>query len=52
MCVEVLRLPPLSQTLREHGNLEIKKLTWEGAAKACESTYELAMAGQAELMIG
>ncbi len=50
--VAVLRHPPLSQTLREHGNLEIKKLTWEGAAKACESTYELAMAGQAELMIG
>ncbi|MCC5618905.1 MULTISPECIES: glycosyltransferase [unclassified Nostoc] len=50
--VAVLRHPPLSQTLREHGNFEIKRLTWEGAAKACERTYEQAAAGQAALMIG
>ncbi len=48
--VAVLRHPPLSQTLREHGNIEIKRLTWEGAAKACERTYEAAVNGQARLL--
>ncbi|MFN0010325.1 MAG: glycosyltransferase [Phycisphaerales bacterium] len=37
--VAVLRHPPLSQTLREHGSFELRQLTWEGAAKACEKIY-------------
>jgi len=48
--VAVLRHPPLSQTLREHGTIEIKRLTWEGAAKACERTYEAAVNGQSRLL--
>jgi len=37
--VAVLRHPPLSQTLREHGMFEIRGLTWEGAALRCEQIY-------------
>ena len=38
--VAVLRHPPLSQTLREHGSFELRQLTWEGAAKACDKVYQ------------
>lgn len=38
--VAVLRHPPLSQTLREHGALELRKLTWDGAAAKCVQVYE------------
>ncbi len=37
--VAVLRHPPLSQTLREHGSFEIRRLTWEGAAEKCLKVY-------------
>ena len=40
--VAVLRHPPLSQTLREHGALELRKLTWDGAASKCVQVYERA----------
>lgn len=38
--IAVLRHPPLSQTLRQHGTFELRKLTWEGAAEKCVQTYE------------
>jgi glycosyltransferase involved in cell wall biosynthesis len=38
--VAVLRHPPLQSTLREHGNFEIRKLTWRGAAENCTRVYE------------
>lgn len=37
--IAVLRYPPLSQTLREHGAFEVRKLTWDGAAERCEQIY-------------
>ena len=39
----ILKHPPLSQTLREHGSFELHKLTWEGAAQKCIKTYERAI---------
>jgi glycosyltransferase involved in cell wall biosynthesis len=41
--VAVLRHPPLSQTLREHGSFELRKLTWDGAAEKCLQSYRLAL---------
>ncbi|NOG54270.1 MAG: glycosyltransferase [Planctomycetes bacterium] len=43
----VLRHPPLSQTLRQHGGIELHHITWEGAAAKCSSIYEEAVAGMA-----
>ncbi len=43
--VAVLRYPPLSQTLREHGRFELRGLTWDGAAEKCVKVYARAMAG-------
>lgn len=40
----VLRHPPLSQTLRDHGAFEVRGLTWEGAADKCVKVYEEAAA--------
>jgi len=41
--IAVLRHPPLSQTLREHGAFEIRRLTWDGAAQKCAKIYESAI---------
>ncbi|GMV27275.1 MAG: hypothetical protein AMXMBFR58_33060 [Phycisphaerae bacterium] len=38
--VAVLRHPPLSQTLREHGTFELHRLTWETAAERCVRAYQ------------
>lgn len=38
--IAVLRHPPLSQTLREHGAFEVRKLTWDGAAQKCVKAYD------------
>lgn len=43
--VAVLKHPPLSSTLREHGQMELQRLTWDDAAKKCVQSYELAMSG-------
>jgi len=43
--VAVLKHPPLSATLRQHGNFEIKRMSWTDAAKSCVSVYEQALAG-------
>ena len=37
--VAVLRHPPLSQTLKEHGAFEVRQITWDGAAERCEQVY-------------
>ncbi|MFG0275558.1 MAG: glycosyltransferase, partial [Phycisphaerales bacterium] len=39
----VLRHAPLSRTLRQHGALEVRSLTWEGAATKCAQVYAEAM---------
>ncbi len=44
--VAVLKYPPLSQTLREHGEYELRGLTWEGAAEKCVKVYGRAIAVQ------
>ena len=41
--VAVLRHPPLRMTLREHGNFEVRKLSWKGAAEKCLHEYESLM---------
>lgn len=38
--IAVLRHPPLSQTLRRHGALEVRGLTWAGAAERCVQVYD------------
>lgn len=40
--VAVLRHPVLSQTLMEHGSLEVRSLTWDGAASRCVDVYRRA----------
>lgn len=37
--IAVLRHPPLSATMREHADLEVRELTWDGAAAKCEGVY-------------
>ncbi len=44
--VAVLKYPPLSQTMRHHGQFELRHLTWDGAAENCQQVYEEAAAGQ------
>lgn len=44
--VAVLKYPPLSQTLRAHGALELRGLNWDGAADKCIRAYGRAIAGQ------
>jgi glycosyltransferase involved in cell wall biosynthesis len=43
--VAVLRHPPLSSTLRQHGQMELQRLTWDDAARKCVESYESAVAG-------
>lgn len=40
----VLRHPPLGQTLRHHGEFELHRLTWDGAAERCVESYGKAIA--------
>lgn len=42
--VAVLRHPPLAAALREHGAIEVSRLSWTDAAQACVEVYEQAMA--------
>ena len=44
----VLRHPPLSQTMREHGIIELHRLTWTGAADECVRSYEVAVHGKVQ----
>ena len=41
--VAVLKHPPLSQTLRRHAAIEVRQLTWQGAAANCRRVYEEAV---------
>jgi len=45
--VAVLRHPPLRQTLMEHGELDVRRLTWEGAAERCLQVYRSVIKGVA-----
>lgn len=36
----VLKYPPLQLTLREHGNFEVRRLRWAGAAEKCSKIYQ------------
>ncbi|MEL6498702.1 MAG: glycosyltransferase [Planctomycetota bacterium] len=38
--IAVLRHPPLSQTLRQHGPMELRGLTWDGAAQRVIDIYD------------
>lgn len=40
--VALLRHPPLSQTLRQQADMEVRTLTWSGAAEKCVACYERA----------
>ncbi|MBO6513103.1 MAG: glycosyltransferase family 4 protein [Phycisphaerales bacterium] len=44
--VAVLKYPPLSKTLTEHGRFELRGLTWDGASEKCVKTYARAIADQ------
>lgn len=48
--VAVLRHPPLGQTLREHGSVELRRLTWDQSAQQCEEAYRRAVLGTRELV--
>lgn len=37
--IAVLRHPPLGATMREHADMEVRELTWDGAAARCEAVY-------------
>jgi len=39
----VLRHPSLGDTLRSHADLELRKLTWDGAAQRCNDIYQIAV---------
>lgn len=41
--IAVLRHPPLSQTLRAHSPMDLRRLTWDGAAEKCLAVYKDAM---------
>ena len=38
--IAVLRHPPLSKTMRQHADMEVRELTWDGAAAKCEAVYD------------
>ena len=40
----VLRHPPLGATLRQHADIEVRRLTWADAADKCVATYRSAIA--------
>jgi glycogen(starch) synthase len=42
--IAVLRHPPLHMTLREHGNFEVRKLSWTDSARRCIGVYQSVMA--------
>ena len=38
--IAVLRHPQLQETLKQHGAMEVRRLTWDGAASRCEQVYD------------
>jgi glycosyltransferase involved in cell wall biosynthesis len=47
--VAVLRHPPLSETLRSHGQFDLRWLTWDGAAEKCVQAYARVIHERAEV---
>ena len=45
--VAVLRHPPLQSTLRQHGNFEVRKLSWQDSAQQCIRVYQSVLSGRA-----
>ncbi len=41
--IAVLRHPPLATTLRQHGNFEVRRMSWTDAARSCVHVYEQAV---------
>src|SRR5688572_25604696 len=41
--IAVLKHPPLASTLRQHGNFEIRRMSWTDAARQCVGVYESAL---------
>ncbi len=46
--VAVLKHPPLQSTLRQHGNFEVRKLSWQDAAQQCIKVYQSVLSGRAK----
>ncbi|MGD8453187.1 MAG: glycosyltransferase [Phycisphaerae bacterium] len=42
--VAVLRHPPLQATLRNHGSIEVRRLSWTDSARNCLAVYEKTLA--------
>jgi glycosyltransferase involved in cell wall biosynthesis len=42
--IAVLRHPPLRNTLKRNGAMELRLLTWDGAAQKCVEVYHEAVA--------
>jgi glycogen synthase len=40
--IAVLRHPPLASTLRQHGNFEVRRMSWTDTARSCVKVYESA----------
>lgn len=38
--IAVLRHPPLASTLRQHGNFEVRRMSWTDTARSCVKVYE------------
>ena len=38
--VAVLKHPPLQSALKDHGNIEVRKLRWADSARKCARIYE------------
>lgn len=45
--IAVLTHPPLTKTLREHGAMELHRLTWDEAARRCVESYKSGIAAAA-----
>lgn len=41
--IAVLRHPPLASTLRQHGNFEVRRMSWTDSARSCVQVYEQAV---------
>lgn len=49
--IAVLRYPPLRNTLRRNGAMELRHLTWEGAAQKCVEVYDEAIGAMNRLTV-
>jgi len=49
--IAVLRHPPLRNTLRRNGAMELRHLTWEGAARKCVEVYDEAIGAMNRLTV-